>query len=153
MTDRIQAIKLLEFLNAANQRPQSDTIIYDISIRQKAIYDLHFVVVTSRRNEDIIKLLAKNIDEINKSKIRHKTTNLQDIQKIIFPKDTKVYFTEIYDVIKSRLISVNYLMFHDLLSFRNNRPYYICGKYENKSDHLIHARNLAKGWLNAAGID
>ena len=38
---------------------------------------------------DIIKLLEKNIDEINKFRIRHKTTKPKDIQKIFFPKDKK----------------------------------------------------------------
>ena len=46
-------------------------------------------------------------------------------------------------------------MLHDKLSFRNNRPCYICGKYENNWDHLLfqcpflaHAR-----WLDTTGID
>ena len=51
-------------------------------------------------------------------------------------------------------------MLHGLLSFRNNRPCYICGKYEDNLDHLLfqcpflaRARNLVKGWLEIAGID
>ena len=51
-------------------------------------------------------------------------------------------------------------MLQGLLSFRNNRPCYICGKYEDNLDHLLfqcpflaRARNLVKGWLEIAGID
>ena len=39
LTERIQAIKILELLNAANQRPESDNIIYEIGIKQMAIYE------------------------------------------------------------------------------------------------------------------
>ena len=77
-----------------------------------------------------------------------------------FPLLIYRYFTEIYDAIESKLISTNYLMLHDLLSFRNNRPCYICGKYEDNLDHLLfqcpflaRARNLVKEWLEIAGID
>ena len=51
-------------------------------------------------------------------------------------------------------------MLHSLLSFRNNRPCYICDKYEDNLDHLLfrcpflaRARNLVKGWLEIARID
>ena len=93
-------------------------------------------------------------------RIRHKTTKPKDIQKKNFPRIKKTYFTEIYDAMESKLISTNYLMLHSLLSFRNNRPCYICGKYEDNLDHLlfqcpflVRARNLVKGWLEIAGID
>ena len=127
-----------------------------------AIYGTNYVGSKAEEMNDIIKLLEKNIDEINKFRIRHKTTKPKDIQKIIFPKDKKTYFTEIYDAIESKLMSTNYRMLQGLLSFRNNRPCYICGKYEDNLDHLLfqcpflaRARNLGKGctWLEIAGID
>ena len=160
LTERLQAIKILELLNAASQRPESDNIIYEIGIKQITIYGTSYVGSKAEETNDIIKLLEKNIDEINKFRISHKTTKPKDIQKIIFPKDKKTYFTEIYDAIESKLISTNYLMLHGLLSFRNNRSCYICGKYEDNLDHLLfqcpfltRARNLVKEWLEIAGID
>ena len=124
-----------------------------------SIYGINYVGSKAEETNDIIKLLEKNIDEINKFTIRHKTTKPRDIQKLFFPR-IKKYFTEIYDAIKSKLISTNYLMLHGLLSFRKNRPCYICGKYEDNLDHLLfqcpflaRARNLVKGWLEIAGID
>ena len=145
LTEIIQAIKNLELFNAASQRPESDNMIYEIGIKQMAIYGTNYVGSKAEETNDIIKLLEKNIDEINKTK------NPKDIQKIIFPKDKKTYFTEIYDAIKSKL---------SLLPFRNNRPCYICGKYEDNLDHMLfqcpflaRARNLVKGWLEIAGID
>ena len=51
-------------------------------------------------------------------------------------------------------------MLHGLLSFRNNRPCYICCKDEDNLDYLLfqcpflaRARNLVKGWLETTGID
>ena len=134
----------MELLNAASQGPESDNIIYEIGIKQMAIYGTNYVGSKAEETNDIIKLLEENIDEINKFRNRHKTTKPKDIQKIIFPKDKKTYFTEIYDAIESKLISTNYLMLHGLLSFRNNRSCYICGKYEDNLDtccfnvHFLH---------------
>ena len=105
LTERIQAIKILELHNAANQRPESDNIIYEIGIKQMAIYGTNYVGSKAEETNDIIKLLEKNIDEINKFRIRHKTTKPKDIPKIFFPKDKKTYFTQIYDAIESKLIS------------------------------------------------
>ena len=44
---------------------------------------------------DIIKLLEENIDEINKFRIRHKTTKPKDIQKIIFPRIKNILYRNI----------------------------------------------------------
>ena len=90
LTERIQAIKILEFLNATSQRPENDNILYEIGIKQMAIYGTNYVGSKAEETNDIIKLLEKNIDEINKFRIRHKTTKPKDIQKIIFPKDKKI---------------------------------------------------------------
>ena len=83
LTERLQAIKILELLNAASQRPESDNIIYEIGIKQMAIYGTNYVGSKAEETNDIIKLLEKNIDEINKFRIRHKTTKPKDIQKKI----------------------------------------------------------------------
>ena len=81
LTERIQAIKILELLNAANQRPESDNIIYEMGIKQMAIYGTNYVGSKAEETNDIIKLLEKNINEINKFRIRHKRTKPKDIQK------------------------------------------------------------------------
>ena len=124
------------------------------------IYGTNYVGSKTEETNDIIKLLEKIIDEINKFRIRHKTTKPKDIQKKLFFPRIKKCFTEIYDAIESRLIPTNYFMLHGLLSFRNNRPCYTCGTYEDNLDHLLfqcpflaRARNLVKGWLEIAGID
>ena len=80
LTERLQAIKILELLNAASQRPESDNIIYEIGIKQTAIYGTNYVGSKAEETNDIIKLLEENIDEINKFRIRHKTKP-KDIQK------------------------------------------------------------------------
>ena len=50
------------------------------------IYGTNYVGSNAEEMNDIIKLLEKNIDEINKFRIRHKTTKPKDIQKKIFPR-------------------------------------------------------------------
>ena len=87
LTERLQAINILELLNAASQRPESDNIIYEIGIKQMAIYGTNYVGSKSEETNDIIKLLEENINEINKFRILRKTTKPKDIQKIIIPKD------------------------------------------------------------------
>ena len=71
-----------------------------------------------------------------------------------FPKDKKAFFTEKYDALETNINKFHNLMLHDQLSFRNNRPCYICGKYEDNVDHLLfqcpflaRVQNLVKGWL------
>ena len=54
-----------------------------------AIYGTNYVGPKAEETNDIINLLEKNVDEINKFRIRHKTTKPKDIQKLIFPKDKK----------------------------------------------------------------
>ena len=51
LTERIQALKSLELLNAASQRPESDNILYEIGIKQMAIYGTNYVGSKNRRNE------------------------------------------------------------------------------------------------------
>ena len=89
LTERLQAIKILELLNAASQRPEIDNVIYEIGIKQMTIYGTSYLGSKAEETNDIIKLLEKNIDEINKFRISHKTTKPKDIQKIIFPRDKK----------------------------------------------------------------
>ena len=72
MTERLQAVKILEVLNAASQRLESDNIIYEIGIKQMATYGTNYVGSKAEETNDIIKLLEKNINEINKFRIHHK---------------------------------------------------------------------------------
>ena len=51
LTERLQAIKILELLNAASQKPESDNIIYEIGIKQMAIYGTNLCRVKTRRNK------------------------------------------------------------------------------------------------------
>ena len=69
----------------ASQRPESDNIIYEIGIKQMAIFGTNYVGSKAEEIKDIINLLEKNVDEINKFRIRHKTIKPKDKQKIIFP--------------------------------------------------------------------
>ena len=54
-----------------------------------AIYGTNYVGSKAEKTNDIIKLLEKNMDEINKFRIRHKTTKPRDIQKNNFSQRIK----------------------------------------------------------------
>ena len=81
LTERIQAIKILELHNAASQRPESDNIIYKIGIKQMAIYGTNYVGSKAEETNDIIKLLEKNIDEINNLEFVLKQQSLRIYKK------------------------------------------------------------------------
>ena len=68
------------------------------------------------------------------------------------------YFLEIYEAEELKLIYINYLMLHSLLSFRGNTLCYLCKQYEENLDHLLfhcpfltQSRELVKGWLRLMG--
>ena len=65
---------------------------------------------------------------------------------------------EIYEAEEPKLISINYIMLHGLLSFRGNKLCYLYKQYEENLDHLLfhcpfltQSRKLVKGWLRLMG--
>ena len=64
-----------------------------------------------------------------------------------------------YQADEPKLISINYLMLHGLLSFRGNTKCYLCKKYKESLDHLLfrcplltRCHDLVKGWLGQLGV-
>ena len=125
---------------------------------QKLLYGTDFKrAKSSERNPELL-LLIWNLNKITNFKASHKDFKPKDLQNIIFPKTKITYFLEIYEAEEPKLISINDLMLHGLLSFRGNTLCYLCKQYEENLDHLLfhcpfltQSRELVKGWLRLMG--
>ena len=53
----------------------------------------------------------------------HKQYRTKDIQNIIYPKEKRYYFKEIFEAKEPKLVSRNYQIVHNLLPIRNNVLY------------------------------
>ena len=157
-TERIRCIKLMEYLNAKTQMPETDNLVYEVGTMQKLLYGTDFKrAKSSERNPELL-LLIWNLNKITNFKASHKDFKPKDLQNIIFPKTKITYFLEIYEAEEPKLISINYLMLHGLLSFRGNTLCYLCKQYEESLDHLLfhcpfltQSREVVKGWLRLMG--
>ena len=157
-TERIRCIKLMEYLNAKTQMPETDNLVYEVGTMQKLLHGTDFKrAKSSERNPELL-LLIWNLNKITNFKASHKDFKPKDLQNIIFPKTKITYFLEIYEAEEPKLISINYLMLHGLLSFRGNTLCYLCKQYEENLDHLLfhcpfltQSRELVKGWLRLMG--
>ena len=157
-TERIRCIKLMEYLNAKTQMPETDNLVYEVGTMQKILYGNDFKrAKSSERNPELL-LLIWNLNNITNFKASHKDFKPKDLQNIILPKTKITYFLEIYEAKEPKLISINYLMLHGLLSFRGNKMCYLCKQYEENLDHLLfhcpfltQSRELVKGWLRLMG--
>ena len=138
--------------------PETDNLVYEVGTMQKLLYGTDFKrAKSSERNPELL-LLIWNLNKITNFKASHKDFKPEDLQNIIFPKTKITYFLEIYEAEEPKLISINYLMLHGLLSFRGNTLCYLCKQYEENLDHLLfhcpfltQSRELVKGWLRLMG--
>ena len=157
-TERIRCIKLMEYLNAKTQMPEIDNLVYEVGTMQRLLYGTDFKRAKSAERNPELLLLIWNLNKITNFKASHKDFKPKDLQNIIFPKAKITYFLEIYEAEEPKLISINYLMLHGLLSFRGNKLCYLCKQYEENLDHLLfhcpfltQSPELVKGWLRLMG--
>ena len=157
--ERIRSMQLLEYLKADTQMPESDNLVFEVGTMQKRLYGADFKRAKSSETKPELLLLLYHIDKINTFKKSHKYFKSKDLQGIIYPKEKITYFKEIYQADEPKLISINYLMLHGLLSFRGNTKCYLCKKYEESLDHLLfhcpfltRCRELVRGWLEQLGV-
>ena len=161
--DRIKTLQIRETLEADTKRPETDDILYTVGTQDKILYDQSFTGPKKENNsakeKEIIKILIDKKEDLKNYKKRHKVTKTKDIQNILFPKEKRHYFKEIFYAKEPKLISINYQTVHDLLPIRNN-PCYFC-KTENESikhiflncDYLKSVRQTIKTNLQAYNID
>ena len=105
-TERIRCIKLMEYLNAKTQMPETDNLVYEVGTMQKLLYGTNFKrAKSSERNPELL-LLIWNLNKITNFKASHKDFKPKDPQNIIFPKIKITYFLEIYEAEEPKLISI-----------------------------------------------
>ena len=157
LEDRIQTLKTKQILEADQQIPETDDIIYMVGTNDKKIYDIKFDGPKQAINTDykkkLLNLIIQNEQALKNYKKRHKKYVTKDLQSIIFPKEKRHYFGEIFNAKEPKLVSLNYLIVHGLLPIRNNKCYFC--KTENESikhiyfecTYLIGVRQLMEEYL------
>ena len=95
-------------------------MLFEVGLHQKNLYGT--VVVkggNASQSKEIIKLLLKDINKIKQYTATRKNCIPKNIQDILFPKNKINYFTEIYTPLEPKLVSINYLVLHNLLPIRS----------------------------------
>ena len=117
-----------------------------IGTRDKQIYGKTINGPKAESNTEQEKKAIKRIEEKQESltnyKKRHKKLITKDIQRIMFPKEKKHHFKEIFNAEEPKLISINYLVVHDLLPIRNNLCYFCKTEPESIKHVFLQCRYL-----------
>ena len=159
--ERIQAIHALEYLQANKRLPETDNVLFEVGLHQKTIYG---TVVAKGANapqtKELIILLIKNINNINQYTATHKIVKPKNIQDILFPKNKINYFTEIYIPLEPKLVSINYLVLHNLLPIRGGSECKLCKGIEYELKHILfectaltRVRRHVQTWLSTFNIN
>ena len=127
----------MEYLKANTYTSETNNLVYEVGIMQNLLYGTDFKrAKSSERNPELL-LLIWNLNKITHFRAPHKYFKPKDLQNITFPKTKITYFLEIYEAEEPKLVPINYLMLHGLLSFRGNKLCYFCKRYEENLDHLL----------------
>ena len=95
--ERIQAIQALEYLQANQQLPETDNVLFEVGLHQKTLYGTVVVKgANAPQTKELINLLLKDINKINQYTATHKIVKPKNIQDILLAKNKINYFTEIY---------------------------------------------------------
>ena len=112
------------------------------------------------QTKELIILLLKNINKINQYTVTHKIVKPKNIQDILFPKNKINYFTEIYIPLEPKLVSINYLVLHNLLPIRGGSECKLCKGIEYELKHILfectaltRVRRHVQNWLSTFNIN
>ena len=84
--ERIQAIQALEYLQANQQLPETDNVLFEVGLHQKTLYGMVVVKgANAPQTKELINLLLKDINKINQYTAAHKIVKPKNIQDILFP--------------------------------------------------------------------
>ena len=163
ITERIKTLQIKEFLEAANKKPETDNILYTVGINDKLIYDQNFLGPKTENNteneKEIIKILIDKKEVIKNYKTRHKITTTKNLQDILFPKEKRYYFKEIFLVREPKLISLNYQIAHNILPFKDTQCYFCNSNKENikhlflQCSYLKNVRKRVEMYLQSYKLD
>ena len=136
--ERIQAIQALEYLQANQQLPETDNVLFEVGLHQKTLYGSVVVKgANAHQTKEIINLLVKDINKVNQYTTTHKIVKPKNIEDILSPKDKINYFTEIYIPLEPKLVSINYLVLHNLLPIRGGSECKLCKGIEYELKHIL----------------
>ena len=131
--ERIQAIKIKELLQAEENRPETDDLIYDIGVKQNIILENgHIGPKSETLNKKIkteMKTLEENITELRNYKKRKMKMKTKDIQEIIFGTQEN-YNKALFIPQEPKAISVNYLIANNLLATWSSMDCAFCGRHK-----------------------
>ena len=148
ITERLKTIQIKEFLEAATKKTETDNILYTVGTHDNLIYDQTFLGPKAENNtereKEIIKLLIDKKEDIKNFKTRHKITTTKNIQDILYPKEKRHYFKEIFKAQEPKLISLNYKIVHNLLPFKDNSCYFCNSNTENIKHIFLQCNYLKK---------
>ena len=138
--ERVQAIKVKELLQAGDNRPETDDLIYDIGLKQHLILDKgHTGPKSETLNKNIkneTKKLEENIVELKNYKKRKKKMKTKDIHEIIFTKQDQ-YNQTLFIPNEPKGISINFLIANNLLPTWSSMDCQFCGRHKESIDHIF----------------
>ena len=136
--ERIQAIQALEYLQANQQLPKTDNVLFEVGLHQKSLYGSVVVKgANAHQTKEVINLLLKYINKVNQYTTTHKIVKPKNIRDILFQKNKINYFTEIYIPLEPKLVSINYLVLHNLLPIRGGSECKLCRGIEYDLKHIL----------------
>ena len=162
--ERIIAIKTKLIIEAIEQKSETDNIIYQLSTYAEKIYDKKITgpkkEIVGDKMKQITDKIIKYLKNLKNFKKRHKREmKSKDYQHIMFPKLIKDSHNNHLKAIEPKLISLNYLIVHKLLPFKDEKcP--LCKINTETIDHLlfechktITIRQTLATFLTAAGTE
>ena len=160
--ERILAIKTKLTMEAFEQKPETDNIIYQLGTHAENFFKTKIIGPKKEIIHEKIKPIITKINQYQKNiknfKKRHKRPmKAKDYHRIIFPKEIKDIDGNIFQAIEPKLVSTNYLTMYNLLPFIN-MPCRLCRREIESQDHLFFycreteaVRRTMRIYLTAAG--
>ena len=156
--ERIIAIKAKEIIEAIDNTPETDNIIYELSTNQRKIYKIDIkgprAEYTPHKLKQIIKTIEPKIEIIRNYKKRHKKLETKALEKILFSKQTINNYQEIIQSDEPKLIEINYKIKHQILPVTSYINCYLCNSHPEEIEHLVveckyltDLRNQVNRWL------
>ncbi len=158
--ERIETLKAIEILEAAEKTPETDNIIFETSIHQTKLYTKKLTgpkcESPPKKLLEIIKKLEPNMELIRNYKKRHKKLTTKALQAIIFQREKVKNYREILLAREPKLISINYKVKYGLLPVESYRRCHFCISSEETITHImvecsffINLRRQVDIWLKA----
>ena len=98
--ERIHTIQTLEFLKADLEKPVTNSLLFEVGLKQKTLCGKMFDWGNSEKAKEIITVICTKTDEINKIIKNKKNCKSEDYPKIYLKISPKIY-PKIFQIIHS----------------------------------------------------